>query len=148
MKQYKIPQIKLTYVGEPALAKPKISGSKTAANIFRDSYKEGEIEYTEHFKVMYLNRANEALGIYEISYGGTSACIVDAKVIFTGALLANAHFIILCHNHPSGILRSSIQDDAITKSIAEAGKMIGIEVLDHIIVTRDSYYSYKDEMKI
>ena len=147
MAKYTIPQVKLTYVGEPIPA-TKIIGSLESARIFRESYEEGEIEYTEHFKVLYLNRANKILGLHEVSKGGTSACIVDVKVIFTGALLANASSIIVCHNHPSGNLCPSIQDDQLTKKLVDAGKLLDLKVLDSLIVTKDSYYSYVDHGRL
>lgn len=116
--------------------------------MFRQSYEDGEIEYTEHFKVMYLNRANRPLGINEVSCGGTATCLVDVKVVFTGALLANASAIIVCHNHPSGNNRPSIQDDSLTKKLVEAGKILDIKVIDSMILTKDSYYSYNDEGRL
>lgn len=147
MKEYKIPQVRLTYVGESNPLN-KVSGSLDCAEIFRASYDEGVIEYTEHFKVMYLNRANIPLGIHEVSCGGTAACLVDVKVIFTGALLANATSIIVCHNHPSGNCQPSFQDDSITKKLVNAGRILDIKVLDALIITKDSHFSYNDEGRL
>ena len=147
MREYKIPQVRLTYVGEPSM-KETVTCSGDSAEIFRQSFEDGEIEYTEHFKVMYLNRASKLLGIHEVSCGGTAACIVDVKVIFSGALLANAASIIVCHNHPSGNVRPSIYDDNLTRKLVAAGKILDIEVRDALIITKDNYFSYCDEGKM
>ena len=144
MKKYKIPQVKLTYVGK-LLSDVQITSSEVAADIFRDSYKIGEIEYTEHFKVMYLNRENKVIGIHETSFGGTTCVLVDAKVIFTGALLANAQAIIACHNHPSGNIKPSTADDDVVKKLRDAGNILGIKVFDALIISKDRYFSYSDE---
>lgn len=83
-----------------------------------------------------------------VSVGGLDSCLIDKRVIFTGALLAGATSIIICHNHPSGNLLSSPQDDKITRDIKEAGKLLSIPLLDHIILTPHYYYSYADNGKI
>ena len=90
MKAYKIPQIRLSYVADVSTDTKRINTSSVSADLFRASYEEGEMDYREFFKVMYLNRALKPLGIQTISMGGSSSTIVDTKMIFTGALLANA----------------------------------------------------------
>ena len=145
---YKIPQIRLSYFSDITVERPKVCDSASIAKIFRDSFEDGEIEYREHFKVAYLNRSNKVVGIHTISIGGTSATIVDKKLIFTGALLANASSIIICHNHPSGNTNPSTPDDILTRSIVEAGSILDIKVLDHIIVTMQGYYSYNDQGRL
>ena len=147
-KTYKIPQIRLSYVSDVIAEKPQIKDSDSIAKVFRYTYEEGEIDYRESFKVAYLNRANKILGINTISTGGTTATVVVKKIIFSGALLSNACSIILCHNHPSGTLKPSLQDDNLTRQVVEAGKLLDIKVLDHVIVTSDGYYSYSDEGRI
>lgn len=146
MKEYKISQIKLTYCSEVKSSEiPKVFGSKESADFFRESFEEGEIEFQEYFKVMYLSKANKVLGIHTISMGGTDSTITDMKILFSGALLAKASSIIVCHNHPSGNLRPSFQDDSLTKRIAECSKILDIKLLDHVIISTDGYYSYQDE---
>lgn len=80
--------------------------------------------------------------------GGTHHTLVDVKMIFAGALLSNAHSIIVSHNHPSGELIPSPQDISLTEKIVKAGKVLDIPVMDHIIVTNNSFYSFKDEGRI
>ncbi len=148
-KKYKIPQVKLTYCSDvKASEKPKILQSSESADIFRASFEDGEIEFQEYFKIMYLDRGHKVNGIHTASIGGIETTIIDIKVIFTGALLAKASAIIVCHNHPSGDLRPSPQDDSITRRIAEAGEILSIKLLDHIIITEDGYFSYADEGKL
>lgn len=142
-----IPEVKLTYINDIE-NKPKISGSKDSADYFRATFDKGEIGYREFFKVGYLNRQNKLLGVQTVSVGGLDSCLIDKRVIFTGALLAGATSIIICHNHPSGNLLSSPQDDKITRDIKEAGKLLSIPLLDHIILTPHCYYSYADNGKI
>ena len=148
MKEYKIPQIRLSYVSDSTVEHPKISNSKSIADFMRSTYEDGDLDYRESFKVAYLNHANKILGFQTVSEGGTASTVVDVKMIFAGALLANASSIILCHNHPSGALTPSYQDDSITNNAKSAGRYLDIKVLDHVIITRDGFYSYNDEGRI
>lgn len=102
----------------------------------------------EEFGVLLLNRANTVLNLQMVSRGGVSATIVDAKIIFNLALSHLASGIILFHNHPSGNLNPSRQDDALTQKIKDGAKFLDIDVLDHLIVTDKAYYSYADEGKL
>ncbi|MDE6234408.1 MAG: JAB domain-containing protein [Muribaculaceae bacterium] len=148
MKAYKIPQIRLSYVADVNVEEKFGKSSDACAELLRSSFDEGEIDYRESFKVMYLSRSLKVLGIHTISMGGTSATPVDAKMIFSGALLANAQTIILCHNHPSGNLKPSPQDDNLTRRLVEAGKLLDLRITDHIILSNSGYYSYNDEGRI
>lgn len=102
------------------------------------------IEYQEQVKLVLLNRANKVLGIYHVSKGGTVSSVIDLKVILAIALKCNAHGIILLHNHPSGNLRPSDADKRITEKLKEACKMVDLVLLDHLIITKKSYYSFTD----
>ena len=99
----------------------------------------------EQFKILLLNRANKVLGIYEVSTGGMSGTVADPKLIFATALKACASSIILSHNHPSGNLKPSNADLQLTQKVKEGGKLLDIEVYDHIILTTEGYYSFADE---
>ncbi len=144
---YGIPEVKLTYINDTQNA-PQVKDSHSMAEHLRATYDKGEIGYREFFKVAYLNRQNKLLGVQTVGMGGLDMCPVDVRVIFTGALLARASSIILCHNHPSGTLKTSLQDDNLTKHIKDAGKLLSIPLLDHVILTSDGYYSYADNGKI
>jgi len=99
----------------------------------------------EEFFVLMLNRANDVIKKHEISKGGVAGTVVDPKLIFTAALEHRASNIILCHNHPSGHPNPSPEDIKLTKKLSEAGKMMEINVLDHIIIAGNLYYSFADE---
>jgi DNA repair protein RadC len=102
----------------------------------------------EEFWVLYLNRGNKIMHKEQISRGGMSGTIADAKVIFKKALECNAAAIILAHNHPSGNLKPSDADLQLTKNIQQAGKVMEINVLDHLILSEQGYYSFADEGKM
>jgi DNA repair protein RadC len=94
---------------------------------------------------LYLDRGYHILGIHNLSKGGLSGTVVDVRMIFQGALKANAHSIILSHNHPSGNQEPSKEDQDLTQKIKEGGKLLDIKLLDHIIMTKDSFLSFMDK---
>ena len=98
----------------------------------------------EHFLVMYLNQSNHPLKVDCISNGGTTNVIADPKIIFKNALSLNATCIVLGHNHPSGNPRPSEDDRLLTKKFVAAGKLLDINVIDHIIIGNERYYSFRD----
>lgn len=99
----------------------------------------------EEFWIVQCNRAQELLGKSLISRGGVHGTVADAKIIFRKALESGATNIILAHNHPSGQLRPSEADIALTKKLVKAGAMIDIPVLDHVIISNRGYYSFKQK---
>ena len=103
------------------------------------------LDYRECSKAFYMNVAGHMLGCLTVSEGGPCSTAVDVKLILQGALLTNAHGVILAHNHPSGNLQPSAPDKAMTKKIEKALLTMDMRLLDHLIVTRDSYFSFIDE---
>ncbi len=99
----------------------------------------------EEFKVLLLNRANRVTGVYEASAGGITGTVADPRLILAVAIKSVSVSIILAHNHPSGNLKPSRADEELTAKIKEAGKYHEIKVLDHIIISSESYYSFADE---
>lgn len=99
----------------------------------------------EEFWLILLNRANKVIKKQNISQGGISGTVADPKLIFNHALNQLASGIILVHNHPSGNTKPSEADKRLTKQLAEAGKLLEIAVLDHIIFTDNDYFSFADE---
>ncbi len=99
----------------------------------------------EEFWVLYLNRANKIIGSKRISEGGVSGTVVDPKIVFKSAVDELASSIALCHNHPSGNPNPSREDETITQKLKSAGKLLDIGVVDHIIITESSYYSFADQ---
>ena len=91
-----------------------------------------------------MNRSNSVLGIMEISKGGISGTVADIRIIFQAAIKANACGIIISHSHPSGNLNPSESDTRLTQKVKDAGILIDVQLLDHLILTSDSYYSFAD----
>lgn len=142
---YNVPLVKLSYCNDSVDELPKIRCSAQSAELFRKTFDEGEIQMQEYFKVAYLSQGNRCFGVHNVAMGGVEATHVDMKIIFTGALLSHASNIILCHNHPSGNTKPSLNDIETTNKIKEAAKLLDMNVLDHIILTKDSYYSFSDD---
>ncbi|RLD35787.1 MAG: hypothetical protein DRI74_10210 [Bacteroidetes bacterium] len=99
----------------------------------------------EEFWIILLKRNNQIISKKRISEGGIAGTVADPKKIFKMALDAQASSIILCHNHPSGNLKASEQDNQLTHKIVQAGKTLEIAVLDHLIFGNDNYFSFADE---
>ena len=124
------------------LKKDKITTSQDAFEILQPRM--ADLPH-EEFIVLMLNRANEVIGKYDLSKGGIAGTVVDPKLIFKAALEHLACGIILCHNHPSGNPKPSPEDLKLTKKLKDAGILMEIDVLDHIIVAGDGYFSFADE---
>ena len=103
------------------------------------------MDFIEQFKLLLLNRGNRVLGLLEVSSGGVAGTVADPKVIFAAALKASASSIILAHNHPSGQLKPSSADIALTNKLKRGGELLDIQVLDHLILSSEGYYSFADE---
>jgi DNA repair protein RadC len=99
----------------------------------------------ESFVVVYLNRANHIIRQEIISEGGITGTVADPRIILKKALDYHAVSIILCHNHPSGNLKPSKADEQLTNKIKNAAAFLDIQVMDHIIVSEEGYYSFADE---
>lgn len=123
----------------------KVESSETAAQLFQEPL--GDLGH-EEFWVLFLNRANRLIARQQISKGGITGTVADPRIIFQSALEHRATGIILGHNHPSGNLKPSDADIRLTKNMKEAGRVLEITVLDHLIVTREGYYSFADEGRL
>ena len=145
-QQTTIAEVQLIYKSKvKASDRKKITCSSDAYKIFIENWNPDIIEFVEEFKILLMNRSNSVLGILEISKGGISGTVTDVRLIYQGAIKANASGIIVCHNHPSGNLNPSESDIKITQKIKEAGNLMDIQLLDHLILTMDgSYYSFAD----
>jgi DNA repair protein RadC len=124
------------------VSKVKISSSSNANDVLRSVLTDKQYE---EFWVILLNRSNHVVGLKMISEGGVSGTVVDPKKIFKIALDNHASSIILGHNHPSGAINPSEADQKITKKLVNAGLLLEISVLDHLIITDDGFYSFADE---
>lgn len=143
---YQVAEIELVYKSKvKASERPKIITSKDAYNILLQTWDENKMELQEQFKIILLNRGNKVVGIYELSTGGITGTVADPRLIFTAALKANAVALILAHNHPSANLKPSNADTMLTQKIREGGKLLDINVMDHLIICNEGYYSFADE---
>lgn len=143
-----VSEVQLKYKPRP-LTESFRSSAEIHKILIKRVFDEETIGYKESFKVLLLNNANKLIGYTTISEGGLTSTVVDVRVVMQTALVSNSTSIVLAHNHPSGTVRPSGQDDAITKKIKSACELMDIRLLDHIIVTPfDSYYSYCDEGKL
>ena len=124
---------------------PKITGSKDVYDIMQPLL--GSLPH-EEFWVLYLNNANKVLSKNQLSKGGITATLVDVRLLFKKAIEISAVAIIICHNHPSGKTEPSSQDKVLTKKIKEGGVSLDIKLLDHLIITEKSYFSFADNGKI
>ncbi len=122
---------------------PRITSSRQIYELLLPNWL--DIEYVESFKLVMLNRSNKLIGVSIISIGGVGGTIADSKKIFQTALKANSSGIVLVHSHPSGSPHPSESDRIITKKCVEAGRFLDLPVMDHIIITRYSYFSFSDE---
>lgn len=143
--QFQASEIEITYRNKtPYHERVHVDASRIADKLFRSIWNSGKIELVEQFKIMLLDNRCNCLGISHISSGGINYCFADPKLIFGTALKAHASKLILAHNHPSGITYPSEADKAMTTRIIEGAKLLELSVLDHLILTRDGYYSFAD----
>lgn len=142
-----VSEIKVTYSTSDT-PKVRIKSGEDAYNVLLASWDMDTIELQEEFKVLLLNRANEVLGLYPLSKGGITGTVVDQRLIFAVALKCNATGIIMCHNHPSGKLLPSEADITLTKSIGKCAELLEINLLDHLIITKNGFYSFSNEGKL
>ena len=120
----------------------KISGSRDVFDLFHPFL--GDLPH-EEFWILLLNRANRVIDKIRISQGGISGTIIDTRIILKNAVDRLASTIILCHNHPSGNLKPSDADIRITGKMKESAQIMDINLIDHIIVADNSYFSFADE---
>lgn len=145
LKSLKIAEIEVQYkTNIKPSERVKITSSNDAADAFRSVWR-APIELKECFYILLLNRGNEVLGSLLISEGGISGTVVDVRSIFSAALKAISSSIILAHNHPSGNKSPSECDLSITSKIKNAGEILDIQVLDHVILLPDGYTSLADD---
>jgi DNA repair protein RadC len=122
-----------------------INNSQNAYEIFKSLFPADTISLQEQFVVLYLNRANRVIGSYQLSKGGITGTIADVRLILSVALKTLATGLILAHNHPSGNLKPSEADIQLTRKVKEAAKIMDIEVLDHMILSSNGYFSFTDD---
>lgn len=140
MKKLKLPKIKIK-VSITGGERYQIKSPDDVANVCRSIFNADTLQWTEEVMIICLNRANVVMGYSKISSGGFSGTVCDPRVIMTFALQCAASSIILAHNHPSGNLTPSSGDIEMTKKIKQACSYLDVNLLDHVIITDEGYYS-------
>ena len=126
---------------EPELKNFDIKDPESVVRAIRASIKD---KAKEHFKLILLNPRNKIIGISTISIGTLNASLVHPREVFKDAITHSAASVVLAHNHPSGDPEPSEDDIKITKKLVDSGKILGIEVLDHIIIGKNNFCSFKE----
>lgn len=145
MEQIKtLHEIQVNY--ERNYGKESICNSQAAYDSCMMAYKlsDANINLKEYFFIILLNRANQIIGYHKLSDGGLNGTVADVRLAFSIGLKCLASGMIITHNHPSSSLKPSNQDQALTNKFVEVGKVMDIQVLDHIILTETGYYSFAD----
>ncbi|UCA60392.1 DNA repair protein RadC [Chryseobacterium rhizoplanae] len=127
--------------GQEIQEQPVIGNSHDAYSILKNQLSDLR---TEEFWAIFLNNSNKVIHTSQLTQGGISQSIVDVRVLFKTALENFSTGVIIAHNHPSGSMKPSKEDLNITQKIKEAGKVLSIQLLDHIIITQHSYFSFSD----
>ena len=143
---YRVPIYRVTLVRESSITAPapRLRGAQQAAALLRQYL--GAVD-REHFVVILLDRKNAPIGLNTVSIGSLTASVVHMREVFKPAIVANAAALMCCHNHPSNDPTPSREDRALTQRLVEAGKLLGIPLIDHIILGDGStaYFSFADQ---
>ena len=139
--RYIVPEIRLALIKEPCSKKPQAINHPGDIEQFVEPLK----HYSEeHFVSLHLDARQHVTSFHIVSHGTLSASLVHPREVFKAALLANSHSIIVAHNHPSGSEEPSGDDIETTEKLIAAGKLLGVNVIDHIIVTSNGIYSLRE----
>jgi DNA repair protein RadC len=146
-KNILFPEIKLHLSFDKKLKKSELVQIRSAAdanNVFKQIFCSDTFDWKEEMIMLCLNRANRVIGFYKVSSGGMTGTVVDPRVIFTVALNCAASSIVIAHNHPSGQLHPSEADKQITQKLKNAGDLMDIHLIDHLIIADEGFYSFAD----
>lgn len=140
-----MPEIQLKYkIGD--FKKTKITCSDDAACVFRNLFDQDLIEYREEMIAIFLNQRNNTIAWLKVATGGISGVVCDVRMIMVAALKCGASAVILAHNHPSGETTPSNADKKMTEKIKKAGDILDINFLDHLIISKNDFFSFADEI--
>lgn len=141
-----VAEVSLKYCNEKLYDEmPVITSPEKAERFLRSIWDQDTLELREEFVVVLLNNAKQVLGYSKISTGTLNATLVQPSTIFQLSILSNCSEILLAHNHPSGQKNASTADIKLSKKLRDGGALLGIEVIDHIILTKESFTSMKDQ---
>jgi hypothetical protein len=144
-----VPRIKVAIArGKNFESLPKVTSSESAARAIKAFFTGSQLQTQEYGGAMFLDKQNRILGVYVGFIGGIDAALFDTRLVFGAAVNVGATGLILFHNHPSGSLAASPADESMTTRFQKAGQVMDIQIIDHIILTKNNYYSFRDERKI
>ena len=136
------PWVRVMLVKDPQASYcPAIHSSQEVVNLSQDMLSLDR----EEFRVLLLNAKHKVMGVHTVSIGSLTVSILHPREVYKAAILANAAAIIGIHNHPSGNPDPSLEDHALTKRLSEAGTLLGIRLLDHVIIGENTHYSFADQ---
>ncbi len=137
-----IPWVRVMLVKDPEPTySPTINSSEKVVSLSQDMLSLDR----EEFRVLLLNAKHAVMGVHTVSIGSLTVSIVHPREVFKAAILANAAAIIGIHNHPSGNPDPSPEDHALTRRLSEAGTLLGITLLDHVVIGQNTHYSFADQ---
>ena len=141
-----VTEIELVYRNKiKASDRVKVNNNAAAYDVFMANWNMGTIELVEESKVLLLNRNNRVLGLVHIGIGGIACVVVDVRIIMAAALKAAATSFICCHNHPSGNLAPSNHDKEFTRRLQQAGRVLDIKLIGHLIITKEGYCTIEED---
>lgn len=141
----KLAEIRAVYKSRKKFAeRMRANGPSDVEAYLREIWNPRTLELCEDFIVLCLNGSHQVTGWVKASSGGLNASCVDPRIVFAIALQTASTAIVLAHNHPSGNLEPSAEDKSLTKRLVEAGSLLGVRVLDHVILTREGSFSFAD----
>lgn len=143
-----VPEVKVKINRGKRTNADQVTSPRTAVEIVRKWITKNKIETQEYFIVMFLDRSNKVLGIYLNTIGTMNSVIIDRRLVYSAALQIGAQAMMIFHNHPSGTLSPSDADLTFTREFVKGAKEIEIQCLDHIILTKDGFYSFVEHGKI
>lgn len=139
------PEVKLRILRGKKVNTIKIKSAKDSIDILRKYITPAKVQTQEFMVAMYLNNNNNVLAVYQFGMGGFTGTVMDIRLLMAAALKLGAVAIILCHNHPSGNLTPSQADKDITREVVKVANIHHIKLLDHIILTKESYFSFAEQ---
>ncbi len=138
----KLAELRVSYKSRTKVsARKNVRRARDVVEYLREVWDKDTLELSEHFVIVCLNGSHQAIGWVRISSGGFTQTAVDPRLVFAVALQTASSAIVLAHNHPSSSLEPSSEDIELTKRLRDAGKLLNIQVLDHIILTKESHAS-------
>ena len=143
----KLREVTAVYKTKEDISNVKIGGSRDVNEYIRSVYPVS-IDIREAMVVLFLSNSNVSIGYSIASIGGLTGTLVDVRLVLRDALLTQATGLILIHNHPSGNLKPSQQDINVTDKVKKAANLLDIILLDHLILTENSYFSFADSGKL